>query len=83
MAAAGHLGDERPLGGPVATPRLRHVQPDRRAARCLLDGAEQAARIARHAGDGTVGRLAVGFVPAAVNGVLPDMLPRYRPSYPG
>lgn len=52
-------------------------------ARRLLADAEQAARIVRHAGDGTVGRLAVGFVPAAVNGVLPDILRRYRAQYPG
>ena len=52
-------------------------------ARRLLADAEQMARIVRHAADGTVGRLAVGFVPAAVNGVLPDILRRYRARYPG
>lgn len=52
-------------------------------ARRLLADVEQTARIVRHAGDGTVGRLAVGFVPAAVNGVLPDILRRYRAHYPG
>lgn len=52
-------------------------------ARRLLADAEQTARIVRHAGDGTVGRLAVGFVPATVNGVLPDILRRYRARYPG
>jgi DNA-binding transcriptional LysR family regulator len=52
-------------------------------ARRLLADAEQTARIVRHAADGTVGRLAVGFVPAAVNGVLPDILRRYRSRYPG
>jgi DNA-binding transcriptional LysR family regulator len=52
-------------------------------ARRLLADAEQTARIVRHAADGTVGRLAVGFVPAAVNGVLPDILRRYRAHYPG
>ena len=52
-------------------------------ARRLLADAEQTARIVRHAADGTVGRLAVGFVPAAVNGVLPDILRRYRERYPG
>lgn len=52
-------------------------------ARRLLADAEQAVRIVRHVGDGTVGRLAVGLVPAAVNGVLPDILRRYRASYPG
>ena len=52
-------------------------------ARRLLADAEQTARIVRHAADGTVGRLAVGFVPAAVNGVLPDILRRYRARYPG
>ena len=52
-------------------------------ARRLLADAEQTARIVRHAADGTVGRLAVGFVPAAVNGVLPDILRRYRTRYPG
>jgi DNA-binding transcriptional LysR family regulator len=52
-------------------------------ARRLLADADQTARIVRHAADGTVGRLAVGFVPAAVNGVLPDILRRYRTRYPG
>jgi DNA-binding transcriptional LysR family regulator len=52
-------------------------------ARRLLADAEQTARIVRHAGDGTVGRLAVGFVPEAVNGGLPDILRRYRAHYPG
>jgi DNA-binding transcriptional LysR family regulator len=52
-------------------------------ARRLLADAEQAVRIVRHAGDGTVGRLRVGFVPAAVNGVLPDILRRHRAAYPG
>jgi DNA-binding transcriptional LysR family regulator len=52
-------------------------------ARRLLADAEQTVRIVRHADDGTVGRLSVGFVPAAVNGVLPDILRRYRARYPG
>ncbi|SRR5712691_155377 len=52
-------------------------------ARRLLADAEQTVRIVRHADDGTVGRLAVGFVPAAVNGVLPGILRRYRAQYPG
>ena len=52
-------------------------------ARRLLGDAEQAIRIVQHASDGTVGRLAVGFVPVAVNGVLPDILRRYRTHYPG
>jgi DNA-binding transcriptional LysR family regulator len=52
-------------------------------ARRLLADAEQAARMVRRAGDGSVGRLAVGFVPAAVNGVLPDILRRYQAQYPG
>jgi len=52
-------------------------------ARRLLADAEQTVRIVRHADDGTVGRLAIGFVPAAVNGVLPGILRRYRAQYPG
>lgn len=52
-------------------------------ARRVLDGAEQAARIARRAGDGTVGRLMIGFVPSAAHGALPAILPRYRQRYPG
>jgi len=52
-------------------------------ARRLIADADQTTRIVRHAADGTVGRLGVGFVPAAVNGVLPDILRRYRTRYPG
>jgi DNA-binding transcriptional LysR family regulator len=62
------------------TPAGRALVPE---ARRLLADAEQTARIVRHADDGTVGRLAVGFVPAAVNGVLPDILRRYRADCPG
>jgi DNA-binding transcriptional LysR family regulator len=59
--------------GRALVPEARRRQAD----------AEHTDRIVRHAGDGTVGRLAVGFVPAAVNGVLPDILRRYRAAYPG
>jgi DNA-binding transcriptional LysR family regulator len=51
-------------------------------ARRLLSDMERAARIARHAGDGTVGRLTIGFVPSAANGALPSALRRYHKRYP-
>ncbi len=52
-------------------------------ARRLLSDVERAARIVRHAGDGTVGRLTIGFVPSAANGALPEILRRYRKRCPG
>lgn len=52
-------------------------------ARRLLSDVERTARIVRHAGDGTVGRLAIGFVPSAANGALPVTLRRYRKRCPG
>ena len=51
-------------------------------ARRLIGDMERAARIARHAGDGTVGRLTLGFVPSAANGALPGTLRRYRRRFP-
>lgn len=51
-------------------------------ARRLLGDMERAARITRHAGDGTVGRLSIGFVPSAANGALPGALRRYHKRYP-
>jgi DNA-binding transcriptional LysR family regulator len=52
-------------------------------ARRLLGDVDRVARIVRHAGDGTVGRLAVGLVPSAANGALPEILRRYRRRCPG
>jgi DNA-binding transcriptional LysR family regulator len=51
-------------------------------ARRLLDDIDRTTRIVRHAGDGTVGRLAVGFVPTAASGALPGFLRRYRQEFP-
>lgn len=52
-------------------------------ARRILADIEQAVRIVQRAGDGTVGRLIVGFVPSAMHGALPHILRRYREAFPG
>lgn len=52
-------------------------------ARRILADLEQAVRIAQRAGDGTVGRLVIGFVPSAMHGALPHILRRYREAFPG
>jgi DNA-binding transcriptional LysR family regulator len=52
-------------------------------ARRILGDLEQAVRIAQRAGDGTVGRLVIGFVPSAMHGALPHILRRYREAFPG
>lgn len=51
-------------------------------ARRLLDDLDETVRMVRSIGDGTVGRLAVGFVPSAVGGVLPDLLREFRATHP-
>jgi DNA-binding transcriptional LysR family regulator len=51
-------------------------------ARRLLADAEETARTVRRVGEGAIGRLAIGFVPSAVNGVLPDLLRAFRTRHP-
>jgi DNA-binding transcriptional LysR family regulator len=51
-------------------------------ARRLLTDLDETVRMVRAIGDGTVGRLAVGFVPSAINGVLPDLLRDFRATHP-
>jgi DNA-binding transcriptional LysR family regulator len=51
-------------------------------ARRLLTDLDETVRMVRSVGDGTVGRLAVGFVPSAINGVLPDLLREFRATHP-
>src|SRR5882757_2187230 len=51
-------------------------------ARRVLGDIEQTVRIVRRAGDGTVGRLTIGFVPSAAYGALPHTLRRYRQRFP-
>jgi DNA-binding transcriptional LysR family regulator len=51
-------------------------------ARRLLADLDETVRMVRRVGDGTVGRLAVGFVPSAINGVLPDLLREFRATHP-
>jgi DNA-binding transcriptional LysR family regulator len=51
-------------------------------ARRLLTDLDETVRMVRRVGDGTVGRLTVGFVPSAINGVLPDMLREFRATHP-
>jgi DNA-binding transcriptional LysR family regulator len=51
-------------------------------ARRLLTDLDETVRMVRSVGDGTVGRLTVGFVPSAINGVLPDLLREFRTTHP-
>jgi len=51
-------------------------------ARRLLTDLDATVRMVRSVGEGTVGRLAVGFVPSAINGVLPDLLRDFREAHP-
>lgn len=52
-------------------------------ARRLLSELDETARMVRRIGEGAVGRLAVGFVPSAVNGDLPDILREFALVHPG
>src|SRR5919106_428717 len=52
-------------------------------ARETLNQAEQAARAARRANCGEIGRLIVGFVMSATCSVLPDVVRMFRKRYPG
>jgi DNA-binding transcriptional LysR family regulator len=51
-------------------------------ARRLLTDLDETVRMVRGVGDGTVGRLMVGFVPSAINGVLPDLLREFGATHP-
>jgi DNA-binding transcriptional LysR family regulator len=51
-------------------------------ARRLLTDLDETVRMVRGVGDGTVGRLTVGFVPSAINGVLPDLLREFGATHP-
>jgi DNA-binding transcriptional LysR family regulator len=51
-------------------------------ARRLLSDLDETVRMVRSIGDGTLGRLAVGFVPSAMGGVLPDLLREFRATHP-
>jgi DNA-binding transcriptional LysR family regulator len=51
-------------------------------ARRLLADLDETVRMVRSVGEGTVGRLAVGFVPSAMGGVLPDLLREFRATHP-
>jgi DNA-binding transcriptional LysR family regulator len=51
-------------------------------ARRLLADLEDTERLVRRVGAGQVGRLAIGFVPSAMNGCLPDLLRGYRARCP-
>lgn len=51
-------------------------------ARRMLTDLDETVRMVRGVGEGTVGRLAVGFVPSAINGVLPDLLRGFRATHP-
>jgi DNA-binding transcriptional LysR family regulator len=51
-------------------------------ARSTLAQADRAVRIVRRAGNGEIGQLAIGFVPAADLRVLPTVLPRFAKRFP-
>lgn len=51
-------------------------------ARRLLADLEDTERLVRRIGAGEVGRLAIGFVPSAMNGCLPGLLRDLRTRYP-
>ena len=51
-------------------------------ARRLIADLDQTVRMVRNVGEGTVGRLAVGFVPSAMGGVLPDLLRQFGATHP-
>lgn len=51
-------------------------------ARRLLADLDDTTRLVRRIAEGSVGRLAVGFVPSAINGVLPDLLRDFRAAHP-
>ena len=52
-------------------------------ARRLLADLDRTAQTVRRVAGGDVGRLAVGFVPSAANGMLPDVLRTYRARHAG
>lgn len=51
-------------------------------ARRLLAERDRSVAMVRRTGTGKVGRLAVGFIPSATNGVLPTVLRHYRREFP-
>jgi DNA-binding transcriptional LysR family regulator len=51
-------------------------------ARRLLADLDETTRMVRRVAGGAVGRLAVGFVPSAINGALADLLRTYRGRHP-
>lgn len=51
-------------------------------ARRLLADLDDTARLVRRVAQGSVGRLAVGFVPSAINGALSDLLRAFRSGHP-
>jgi DNA-binding transcriptional LysR family regulator len=51
-------------------------------ARRLLADLDEAIRMVRRVAEGAVGRIAVGFVPSAINGALADLLRTFRAGHP-
>lgn len=52
-------------------------------SRQALSHLRGAVRMARHAAEGSVGRVRVAYMDFAINGLLPDILERCRARYPG
>jgi DNA-binding transcriptional LysR family regulator len=79
---------EKDLGAPLFDRSRRTIQLTAAGAallpeaRRLLADLDATARMVRRVGKGAVGRLAVGFVPSAINGPLPDLLRTFGHSHP-
>ncbi len=79
---------ERELGTPLFDRSRRTIRLTAAGAallpeaRRLLTDLDETLRTVRNIGDGTVGRLTVGFVPSAINGTLPDLLREFRATHP-
>lgn len=80
---------EREIGAPLLLRTQRRVELTEAGrvlleeARRLLGQAEAAVILARRAGEGTVGRLAVGFVSTVDYSILPPLVRRFRQKHPG
>jgi DNA-binding transcriptional LysR family regulator len=80
---------EREIGTPLLIRTQRRVELTEAGrvlldeARRLLDQAEAAVVHARRAAEGTVGRLAIGFVSTVDYSILPALVRRFRHKHPG
>lgn len=79
---------EKELGAPLFDRSRRAVRLTAAGAallpeaRRILADLDETGRLVRRVAAGTTGRLAVGFVPTAINGVLPDLLRTFGTEHP-